>query len=1192
MPSSTAATGRESRIAVRNVLMRGIAASMLLGALALGLSSADSPLDTPADTRRAIVAGSNHLVANASSARVDTRAPRSTSGEAAIVALGARLPAVARGYGWTAARLVDTLRIDQTLHVDSDDKLFFIEPPVDSATASAAALAEAAAPEGAASEAAAAFPLADTFRLHSLPGAKLTILLDFDGATMSGNAWTTEENGGANIVAPAWSMDGAANPGFNDTEKAAIQDIWRRVAEDYAPFNVDVTTEFTGEAAITRSSNSDQVYGTRVLVSPISSYFPDAGGVAYVDVFADVGDYNKPALVFPENLGPHSTKLIAEAATHEAGHNLGLNHDGTPGVGYYAGSGSGETGWAPVMGVGYGQNLTQWSRGEYPSANNAEDDLGIIQGYLSYRPDDVGDTTATAVSLPLASTLTTTGIVGASTDLDVYRFIAAAGTTAIVVSPAALGPNLDVYAEIRRPDGSVVASSNPAALLSATFSVALPAGTYYLAVRGTGKLTPLESGGYSNYASIGQYSVTGTVPFAVPVTVATPTPATAFAGWTSSDVTISLAATEPLYGVAWTRYTINSGAAVTYGGAPFVISASGTTTVGYRSQGNAGDAETTKTATIRIDKAKPSTTIPALLSSYAAGGGKTIALSPSAGLSGVAGTSWRVGTVGTWKFGTTVTVPSALGAYTLQYYSTDVAGNIEAVQSATITVADHTPPATTAAVSPLAATATWVATNATITLSATDANPGVAWTRYRINGSPEQNYSAPIVISDSGTATVTYRSHDGSGNAEATKTVTVYVDRLSPVTSALDLQSGYARNSSDSITLGATDAHAGVSATQWRVGNSGAFTSGTTVPVPAALGTYTLQFFSADAVGHTEDVKTAQFEVTSVPVSRVAGKDRYDTAVRLARKGWDRNNTRAWTGVKHIIIANGEPGKEADPIGAAGLAGAYGAPVLLTQGSLVPGSTKATIAEIAKANPGVRVHLIGGTSVVPDARWNDIKAIKGVSSVKDRVSGSTRYSTSAAIARAIVRQMGEHRIQGVLVVAVDNPAAFYDALAASPIAYARTMPMIGVKKSTMESAAMNVLGNELAGKPIYFANSDAFVTRGVKMAISGSMSPTSLATSSDRYTAATQIAQTAVTRGWLSSADSGLAAKLPDALTGGTYIGMNGGVLLFTSSSSTVAPITKSYLTTHRAEVTHGWVIGGTAAVPAAQETTFRNLLQ
>ena len=76
-----------------------------------------------------------------------------------------------------------------------------------------------------------------------------------------------------------------------------------------------------------------------------------------------------------------------QADRNEVGHNLNLNHDGqlVPGsttIEYYNGSGSGETGWAPIMGVGYYRDLTQWSRGEYlnptrPGENGPVDHPGV-----------------------------------------------------------------------------------------------------------------------------------------------------------------------------------------------------------------------------------------------------------------------------------------------------------------------------------------------------------------------------------------------------------------------------------------------------------------------------------------------------------------------------------------------------------------------------------------------------------------------------------------------------------------------------------------------------------------------------------------------------------------------------------------------------------------------------------------------
>jgi PKD repeat protein len=354
-------------------------------------------------------------------------------------------------------------------------------------------------------------PLADTFKLHSRPSARRIIYLDFNGHVISGAAWNSTDNGGRDIVAPAWDMDGS--PGtFSDVERTRIQQIWQRVAEDFAPFDVDVTTELASESLITRSSSSDEYYGTRVLISPISSYFGSYGGIAYVGAFDDVGDYYKPALVFPENLGPNGEKYIAEAITHEAGHNLGLNHDGTTtGQSYYSGHGSGTTGWAPIMGAGYYQNLTQWSKGEYANANNKQDDLAVMQTYgLPHRADDHGNTAASASYFPAGSQISAQGVIERNTDVDVLAFTTGAGVISLAINATDLGPNLDVLVELRDAGGTLLAVNNPADQVNAIVYYSVAAGTYFLHVRGSGKGDPLSTG-YSSYGSLGQYSISGTV---------------------------------------------------------------------------------------------------------------------------------------------------------------------------------------------------------------------------------------------------------------------------------------------------------------------------------------------------------------------------------------------------------------------------------------------------------------------------------------------------------------------------------------------------------------------------------------------------------------------------------------------------------------------------------------------------------
>ena len=356
---------------------------------------------------------------------------------------------------------------------------------------------------------------------------------------------------------------------------------------------------------------------------------------------------------------------------------------------------------------------------------------------------------------------------------------------------------------------------------------------------------------------------------------------------------------------------------------------------------------------------------------------------------------------------------------------------------------------------------------------------------------------------------------------------------------------------------------------------------------PATVMVMTLKARTAPAAPPVPPAPPTPPLVVDRAVTRVAGANRFEVAANLARKGWDPANTKTWAGVKHVIVANGENGKEADPLAAAGLAGAYDCPVLLTGRASLPAATKTIIAEIAKKNPGLKVHIIGGTGSVPDARWAQIKAIRGVLTAKDRIAGANRYDVSANIANRIVSVAGAGAIKGVILIAADNPAAFYDALAASPIAYANRMPMLSVQKKSVPPSVAKVLKSvALKGKPRYAASSSTYIGAG---SLSGA---TRLTTSASRYTAASQIANKAIAESWATHADTGLAAKLPDALTGGAFAGKRSGVMLFTTSSGTIQSVSKAFITARKASITSGWVIGGTGSVPSAQETSFRNLLR
>ena len=424
--------------------------------------------------------------------------PAPATGDAAVRALGSTLPAIAAHYGLSPAEFARMLRDDPSAWIDRNGRAFFIDYTNEAEPLDASDPLDPA-----------VYPLGETVLLNSKPGAPRTLFLDFDGHVTSGTAWN--QSYGDPIVSPAYDSNGDPTT-FSDGELRDIQRMWRLVAEDFAPFDVNVTTQDPGIDAIARSGSNDPFFGTRVVVTRDTFASCGCGGFAYLRAFDDTNDFLKPAFVFNRGV-----KGAGEAITHEAGHNLGLNHDGlTDGTAYYRGHGSGETGWAPIMGVGYYQNLVQWSAGEYSGANNLEDDLSRIQTYgAPLSADDHGNTRSAASDLAAVSDTSGTrlsgqGIVGTGGDTDVFRFFAGAGAFAIDVAPAPEAPNLDLAVMLADASGAVIASSNPPDRLAASLTGTLAAGEYFLFVGGSGKGDVLGTG-YSGYASMGRYGITGSV---------------------------------------------------------------------------------------------------------------------------------------------------------------------------------------------------------------------------------------------------------------------------------------------------------------------------------------------------------------------------------------------------------------------------------------------------------------------------------------------------------------------------------------------------------------------------------------------------------------------------------------------------------------------------------------------------------
>jgi Putative Ig domain len=409
-------------------------------------------------------------------------------------------------------------------------------------------------------------PLADTFRLHSRPSATKTIYLDFDGFTAVGTPWKPN----APLVSPAWDLQGDGS--FSDAELRRIQGVWQRVATDFTPFDVNVTTQDPGQADLVNEGGSDQRWGIRVVFTPSDEPARGAGGVAYIGSFnwgvgTGPGATDTPCYVF--NMGETAA---AGAASHEVGHAVGLSHDGTnanhptePNQAYYTGHGTGENSWGPIMGVGgYYRNVTTWDNGVYFAANNGgstanfgdgPDDLLIMttENGFGYVPDPEANGFATAAQLGATvdyaagvSNVSQYGTISTQGDLDFFTFQTGSGVVNLTFDPYNIqtfvkapdgtisstienvflngtnwsenqGANLDIQAILYDARGAAVAVSNPNGLRASFTNLNLSAGTYYVSIDGVGFGAPTVNPptGYTDYQSIGQYLVTGTVPVAL-----------------------------------------------------------------------------------------------------------------------------------------------------------------------------------------------------------------------------------------------------------------------------------------------------------------------------------------------------------------------------------------------------------------------------------------------------------------------------------------------------------------------------------------------------------------------------------------------------------------------------------------------------------------------------------------------------
>jgi putative cell wall-binding protein len=175
-----------------------------------------------------------------------------------------------------------------------------------------------------------------------------------------------------------------------------------------------------------------------------------------------------------------------------------------------------------------------------------------------------------------------------------------------------------------------------------------------------------------------------------------------------------------------------------------------------------------------------------------------------------------------------------------------------------------------------------------------------------------------------------------------------------------------------------------------------------------------------------------------VEIERLAGDNRYETAVEISKEGWNHSDV--------VVLARGDD--FADALAGTVLAAVEDAPILLTQTDELPD----VVADEIERLWADEVFILGGEEAISDDVVEALEEL-GIDNIT-RLAGDDRFETAVAIAEEIDDDFKFE--QAVIVNGLDFP----DALAAGPLAAALEAPILLTFDDELADATADVLEDE------------------------------------------------------------------------------------------------------------------------------------
>lgn len=302
----------------------------------------------------------------------------------------------------------------------------------------------------------------------------------------------------------------------------------------------------------------------------------------------------------------------------------------------------------------------------------------------------------------------------------------------------------------------------------------------------------------------------------------------------------------------------------------------------------------------------------------------------------------------------------------------------------------------------------------------------------------------------------------------------------------------------------------------------------------------------------------------------IAGDSKFDTAALIALEAYPAESG----GCNTVIVATGN--HWADATGGSALAGVLDAPILLVDTDEIPES----VADALTAMDPSKIIILGGRYAVGEGLEARLQALPGVESV-ERIWGETLYDTADAVAARVIAESNASKTPWDGTAVFATGAAYYDALAVSPLAVAKKWPVFLV-----DPAANTLTPGATAALP---SIGDAVVVGG-RYAVSDKILSDDLAGKNPQRIWGDTWADTAAAIATFGVDSCDLSwnrvaiatGNVPfDALAGGVLQAKRGSVLLLTDSPE-LSPAAGQVLEDHKDSISSITYFGGVYAIPQA----------